>query len=132
MKHLILILAIILTGCKSHWPNDEQLIKDVTTELSKYKGKYVLHVYDCSNMSFDMALNLRLKGYETKIYVYTPAFQGHAVVQIRHNDRLYYSDPARQWAFINPPKGKFIDSFETVNIPAKWRKEFIGHLGVKK
>jgi hypothetical protein len=126
MKWLAVIF--LLVSCQVHSIQDQGAVKDIKTELAKYRGKYHLHVYDCSNMSYDMAVNLQRLGYDTYIYCYVYGFTGHAIVKIRYRGIDYFTDPARQWAFINPPKGQFIACFKPSEVPAKWLKEFKGHL----
>jgi hypothetical protein len=129
MKKLILLLVVIaLTGCNAHWPKDEAFIKEIKMEIAKYKGKYRIHKYDCSNMSYDMAYSLWVRGYDAKVYAYQYGFNGHAVVKITHNGRDFYSDPARQWAFIIPPtKYPLIFEAKVSQIPQEWKQEFTGH-----
>lgn len=100
----------------------------MVTLMKEYKGKYVIHKYDCSNMSFDLCLELIKRGYDARIYGYIYGHNGHAIVEVYHNGKLYYIDPARQWAFIRKPKNAPLVILVPTQIGVDYTKEFIGHL----
>jgi hypothetical protein len=100
----------------------------VTHEVRQFKGKYIINVYDCSNMSYDLANRLNAQGIRADIYAYDFGVTGHAVVKITYKGKEYYSDPGRQWPFIRPPKGELYWQGAPCDVPENHNEEFRGHL----
>lgn len=94
----LLILAMISTGCltyKSKPPLPSE-VKALVYEVSK--RPYKIHVYDCTNMSYDLTQLLRTYEYDARIIRYTPIRKdgtkfGHALVELVYDDFVYYIDP---------------------------------------
>ena len=96
MKLLLALTIAMLTGCTSviqHSLHDE--VRTITAQISV--SEYEIHVYDCSNMSFDLALLLNSAGYDARLFAYIPkdipSGLGHVIVEVVVDGHVYYIDP---------------------------------------
>lgn len=97
IKSLILTLFLLVTSCVQY-ERIPQLHKEVKYQLHLVGSRtYELDVYDCSNMSFDLAVNLCRKGYDARILGYSTGAAGyyHAVVEVIVEGTAWYLDPSR-------------------------------------
>lgn len=101
MKRLLLMaLMICSTGCLTYKakPPLPEKVKLLTYEVSK--RPYELHIYDCTNFSYDLMQLLRIYSYDARIIRYTPKRKsglilGHALVELIYEDFAYYIDATK-------------------------------------
>ena len=108
MKYLLLIA--ILSSCSSLKSDvsvaDNQVIIQAVNKVAM--RQYKMHVDDCSNFAFDVALELDSKGYDVRIFCYmSTRTMAHAIVELHIGRRVYYIDPTAgvgRWMVRNPKK----------------------------
>ena len=126
--------SVFLNSCVSNRiPPD---LKASSVEISQ--RTYVLHQYDCSNMSFDLTVKLRELGYDARIYCYRTKDYGHAIVEVILPGRTIYLDPTMGPLKYRVPKPNYEATLlftpsqihnmksEFFNIRMVW--EMVGHL----
>ena len=127
MKYLLLLL--LTTSCTT--------VTEYSQANRVITKEYELHVYDCSNMAYDLTLALRLKGVDARIYAYDYGGKyGHAIVEIMSESAVVYLDPTKRiWRV---PKPKYSPTMiwtpsqlQLITVPAYVElilKDYLGHL----
>lgn len=88
------IFLLMTTGC-TLTPNKPALIcKKI------YARGYVLNQYDCSNMAYDLCLELDSLGYDCRILTIRPTDRLHAIVEVVKNNETFYYDPTRKFPVV--------------------------------
>jgi len=93
---LLIIICILCAGCTVIPQKPKELCKIIL------ERGYRLGVYDCSNMSYDLCVELEKLDYDCRIIVY----EKHAIVEIIKNGHAFYYDPSVRHAFVSKPNYK--------------------------
>ena len=95
MRYILGLVLFTLVSCvnieekKVECPSD--VIECAQTVADK---EYILNEYDCSNMSFDLAWALHVRGYDSRIIVYkVNNWLYHAIVEVHVKGEFFYFDP---------------------------------------
>ena len=130
MRQLTLIIILFAIGCNTA-PKElaPKTVQELREDTYKFKDKYWVHKYDCSNMSYDLSKLLNNKGYQTAIYCYKIGFTYHAIVRVNINNKYYYLDPARGKTFLIP-SGKPVLVIHDIDTALTFdlKKDFKSHL----
>ena len=126
MKILFLQLTLISLSCVSA-PD-----KAVMYSNAIHSKGYVKGVYDCSNMSYDLARKLEAEGYDARIICYGR----HCIVEVNVNGSCFYYDPTKRNPVVQKPKAYIKSTWTVRQIDLllkneSIKKDFKGHLKEK-
>lgn len=115
---VILLLILLFCSCKS---SNEVLLQETKNIRQR---SYIPHVYDCSNMSYDLCKNLERKGFDSRIIIYRHETGKHAIVEVILNHEVVYLDPTSKFLKVSKPRYKILSTWTLSQLYSLDKNEF--------